>query len=184
MPSTFTSTPIEGLLVIQPRIFPDDRGFFFESFKASEFSAHGVPELFVQDNQSKSSRGVLRGLHFQNEPYAQGKLVRVLRGAVWDVAVDLRPGSATWGKWFGMELSEANRSMFWIPPGFAHGFLTLQDDTDFVYKCTAEYNKASEGGLRWDDPTLSISWPKIEGDPLVSEKDAVLPFFRAQNRKE
>jgi dTDP-4-dehydrorhamnose 3,5-epimerase len=178
LPAEFQTTFIEGLIIIQPRVFPDDRGFFFESFKASEYEKNGIPGHFVQDNHSKSSQGVLRGLHFQNPPLAQGKLVRVIRGAVWDVAVDLRPQSPTRGKWLGLELSESNRTMFYIPPGFAHGFLTLQDDTEFLYKCTAEYNKASEGGIRWNDPDLAISWPQMASEYLVSDKDQVLGRFR------
>jgi len=180
MPANFSPGPLSGLVIIQPRVFPDDRGFFFESFKASEYDAAGVPSSFVQDNHSKSSKGVLRGLHLQCEPHAQGKLVRVVKGAVWDVAVDLRPGSPTLGKWFGLELSEANRTMFYIPPGFAHGFVTLEDDTEFLYKCTAEYHKASEGGIRWDDPKLAIAWPKLDVAPLVSEKDAILPLWEGK----
>ncbi len=178
MPCTFTVGPLDGLIIVQPRVFPDGRGFFFESYKQSEFIAAGITQPFLQDNHSKSAKGVLRGLHFQNAPYSQGKLVRVLRGSVWDVAVDLRLTSSTYGKWFGIELSEQNRTMFWIPAGFAHGFLTLQDDTEFVYKCTAEYNKPSESGIRWDDPDLAIQWPDIGMDFLVSEKDAILPFLK------
>lgn len=177
MPCTVTPGPIPGLLIIQPRVFPDDRGFFFESYNAADLAAHGLTLTFVQDNHSKSSRGVLRGLHAQNEPFAQGKLVRVVKGRVWDVAVDLRPGSPTQGKWFGIELSEANRTMFYIPPGFLHGFLTLEDDTEFLYKCTAGYSKVSEVGARWDDPRLAIEWPKLDVPYLVSEKDKVLPFW-------
>lgn len=177
MPCTVTPGPLDGLLIIQPRVFPDDRGYFFESYNAADLAAHGLTANFVQDNHSKSSKGVLRGLHFQNAPYAQGKLVRVVKGRVWDVAVDLRPGSKTLGRWFGLELSEENRTMFYIPPGFAHGFVTLEDDTEFLYKCTAGYHKASEGGLRWDDPKLAIAWPDTGVAPLVSDKDKVLPFW-------
>lgn len=176
MPAVFERCYIEGLVIVKPRVFPDGRGFFLETYRKSEYAANGITEDFVQDNHSKSSRGVLRGLHFQRAPYAQGKLVRVTRGRVWDVAVDIRPGSATYGKWYGLELSEENRTMFYIPAGFAHGFVTLEDDTEFMYKCTAEYNKESEGGLIWNDPDLAIGWPVT--DVLVSEKDQVLPRLK------
>jgi len=178
MPFTFTNAPIEGLVIIEPRAFPDERGFFMESYKQSDFEKAGILGPFVQDNHSRSKRGVLRGLHFQRPPYAQGKLVRVSRGRAWDVAVDLREGSPTFGKYFALELSESNRLMFWIPAGFAHGFLALEDDTELQYKCTAEYNAASDGGLRWNDPDIAIAWPDIGIPPLVSAKDAALPLLR------
>jgi len=178
MPFTFTKTPIEGLVIIEPRAFPDERGYFVESYKQSDFEKAGILGPFVQDNHSRSKRGVLRGLHFQRPPYAQGKLVRVSRGRAWDVAVDLREGSPTFGKYFALELSESNRLMFWIPAGFAHGFLALEDDTELQYKCTAEYNAASDGGLRWNDPDIAIAWPDIGIPPLVSAKDAALPTLR------
>jgi len=170
-------------MIIQPRVLADQRGFFFESFRASEFSKHGVSTLFAQDNYSKSSLGVLRGLHFQNEPHAQGKLVQVLQGAVWDVAVDLRPGSSTFGRWHGLELSQANRTMLWIPPGFAHGFLALQEGSEVAYKCTVEYNPDSEGGYRWDDPAFAIAWPRMDVAPKISEKDMLLPYFTPPRKK-
>jgi dTDP-4-dehydrorhamnose 3,5-epimerase len=178
MPFTFTKAPIEGLVIIEPRAFPDERGFFMESYKQSDFEKAGVLGPFVQDNHSRSKRGVLRGLHFQRPPYAQGKLVRVSRGCAWDVAVDLREGSPTFGKYFALELSESNRLMFWIPAGFAHGFLALEDDTELQYKCTAEYNTESDGGLRWNDPDIAIAWPDIGIPPIVSSKDAALPLLR------
>ena len=178
MPFTFTKTPIEGLIIIEPRAFPDERGFFMESYKQSDFEKAGILGPFVQDNHSRSKRGVLRGLHFQRPPYAQGKLVRVSRGRAWDVAVDLREGSSTFGKYFALELSEFNRLMLWIPAGFAHGFLSLEDDTELQYKCTAEYNAASDGGLRWNDPDIAIAWPDIGIPPIVSAKDAALPTLR------
>ena len=178
MPFTFTKTPIEGLVIIEPRAFPDERGFFMESYKQSDFEKVGILGPFVQDNHSRSKRGVLRGLHFQRPPYAQGKLVRVSRGHAWDVAVDLRKGSPTFGKYFALELSESNRLMLWIPAGFAHGFLALEDDTELQYKCTAEYNAASDGGLRWNDPDIAIAWPDIGIPPIVSAKDAALPTLR------
>lgn len=173
MPCTFEPAEIEGLVIIRPRVFPDDRGFFMETFKATEFARSGIALPFVQDNHSKSSRGVLRGLHLQKGAYAQGKLLRVIAGKVWDVAVDCRPDSPTFLKWFGLEISAENKTMFYIPPGFAHGFVTLEDDTEFLYKCTAEYNKESEGGIKWNDPRIAIDWP-IQ-DVLVSEKDEILP---------
>jgi len=178
MPFTFTNAPIEGLVIIEPRAFPDERGFFMESYKQSDFEKAGILGPFVQDNHSRSKRGVLRGLHFQRPPCAQAKLVRVSRGRAWDVAVDLREGSPTFGKYFALELSESNRLMFWIPPCFAHGFLALEDDTELQYKCTAEYNAASDGGLRWNDPDIAIAWPDIGIAPLVSAKDAALPTLR------
>ena len=177
MPASFSPGPLPGLVIVQPRVFPDGRGAFFETYKHSEYAANGIAEQFVQDNHSVSSRGVLRGLHFQTSPHAQGKLVRVVAGAVWDVAADLRPGSATYGQWYGLELSAENRVQFYLPPGFAHGFLTLSDTAEFLYKCTAEYDKASESGIRWDDPILAIRWPSLGGKPMVSEKDALLPFL-------
>ncbi|MEJ5187931.1 MAG: dTDP-4-dehydrorhamnose 3,5-epimerase, partial [Breznakiellaceae bacterium] len=175
---TFTPGPIEGLVIITPRVFADERGFFMESYKASDFAAAGIQETFVQDNHSRSARGTLRGLHFQKAPYAQGKLVRVTRGAVWDVAVDLRPGSVTFGKWFGIELSETNKILLWIPPGFAHGFVALEDNTELQYKCTAEYHAPSDAGIRWDDPDLAIPWPDLGIPYILSEKDKKLPLLK------
>jgi len=176
MPFTFEQTPIDGLLIVRPRIFPDDRGFFMESYKASEFAAAGIHEVFVQDNHSRSGRGVLRGLHFQRAPHAQAKLVRVTSGLVWDVAVDLRAGSATYGRWFGLELSAENHTMLFLPRGFAHGFVTLSDVAELLYKCGTEYHKESDGGVRWNDPDLAITWPL--DDVLLSDKDAALPWLR------
>jgi dTDP-4-dehydrorhamnose 3,5-epimerase len=164
-------------VIVQPRVFPDGRGCFFETYKQSEYASNGIPETFVQDNHSVSVRGVLRGLHFQTGDHAQGKLVRVVRGVVWDVVVDLRRGSETLGKWFGLELSAENRTQFYIPPGFAHGFITLSDEAEFCYKCTAEYHRASEAGILWNDPTLAIAWPLAGFDVSVSEKDALLPTW-------
>lgn len=164
---------IEGPLVIRPKVFTDSRGYFFESFSSRLFNELGITTEFVQDNQSLSQKGTVRGLHFQANPYAQGKLVRVVQGAVLDVAVDIRKGSPTYGKYFDIELSAENKTMFWVPPGFAHGFSTLEDDTIFLYKCTQFYNKASEGGIFWNDPALNINW-RVE-EPIVSEKDQHLP---------
>ncbi len=164
-------TAIPGVLIIEPRVFGDARGFFMETWNAAGFAAGGLDLSFVQDNHSRSQKGVLRGLHFQN-PGPQGKLVRVTNGAVFDVAVDLRASSPTFGKWVGVELSAANKRMFWVPEGFAHGFLTLEDDTDFLYKCTAPYAPQSEFTLAWNDPMVGIAWPVDGLDPLISEKDA------------
>lgn len=165
-------TDISGLLILEPRVFGDDRGFFMETWNASDFASAGLDLEWVQDNHSHSQKGVLRGLHFQN-PGPQGKLVRVTRGAVFDVAVDLRAASPSFGKWFGLELSAENKRMFWVPEGFAHGFLTLEDNTDFLYKCTAPYAPESEHTLAWDDPAIGIEWPVDNLDPIISAKDAV-----------
>ena len=164
-------TDIEGVLIIEPRVFGDERGFFMETWNEGAFKEAGLDLTFVQDNHSRSQKGVLRGLHFQN-PGPQGKLVRVTNGAVFDVAVDLREGSPTFGKWAGVELSAENKRMFWVPEGLAHGFLTLADDTDFLYKCTAPYAPGSEHTLAWNDPGVGIDWPVANLDPIISEKDA------------
>ena len=164
-------TALPGVLIIEPRVFGDARGFFMETWNALAFAEAGLDLAFVQDNHSRSQKGVLRGLHFQN-PFPQGKLVRVARGAVFDVAVDLRWSSPYFGKWFGVELSAENQRMLWVPEGFAHGFLTLEDDTDFLYKCTAPYDPACEHTLAWDDPAVRIDWPVSGFDPVISEKDA------------
>lgn len=164
-------TAIPGVVIIEPRVFGDARGFFVETWNATAFAGAGMDLTFVQDNHSRSQKGVLRGLHFQN-PVPQGKLVRVTNGAVFDVAVDLRQSSPTFGQWVGVELSAANKRMFWVPEGFAHGFLTLEDDTDFLYKCTAPYAPQSEFTLAWDDPQVGIEWPVTGMEPLISEKDA------------
>lgn len=166
---------IEGLVEIQPKVFRDDRGYFFESYNKSTFENLGIVADFVQDNQSLSQKWVLRGLHFQAPPFDQGKLVRVVSGKVWDVAVDIRKNSPTYGHWHAVTLDAQRMNMFWIPPGFAHGFVTLEDNTVFSYKCTNVYNKASEGAVRWNDPQLNISW-NIE-NPLLSEKDAIAPLL-------
>lgn len=176
MPFTFKQTEIDGVVIIEPKVFGDDRGFFMETYKKSDFEDNGITEEFVQDNHSKSQKGVLRGLHFQREPMAQGKLIRVTAGAVFDVAVDLRPGSSTCGKWVGIELSEENNRMFYIPPGLGHGFLTLEDNTHFLYKCTKLYSAEHDGGIRYNDPDIGIQWPSE--DVLVSEKDATLPYLK------
>ena len=166
---TFSNTPLQDLTIIQPRVFEDDRGYFYESFNQTSFSKQFKFDSFVQDNQSLSKKNVIRGLHFQNPPYAQIKLVRVIKGAVIDVAVDIRKNSLTYGQHFKIELNERNKTMLWIPEGFAHGFVTLEDDTIFVYKCSALYNKASEGCIVWNDHSLGIDW-EVK-NPIVSEKD-------------
>jgi dTDP-4-dehydrorhamnose 3,5-epimerase len=166
-------TKLPGVLLIEPKVFADDRGFFMETYRAEMFRSFGMPDtVFVQDNHSRSARGVLRGLHYQ-EPNAQGKLVRCTRGAIFDVAVDIRRGSPSFGRWFGLELSDANKRMLWIPPGFAHGFCALEDDSDLVYKCTRLYDAASDRSLLWNDPAIGIEWPIAE--PVLSAKDANAP---------
>lgn len=170
------ATPIDGLWVIRPRVFKDDRGYFFESWNERNFAdLIGEDIHFVQDNQSLSVKDALRGLHFQNPPYAQGKLVRVITGSVLDVAVDIRNGSPTYGQHFSIELNATNKTMLWIPPGFAHGFLTLEDHTIFSYKCTNYYNKESEETLLWNDPELNIHWPVA--NPQLSGKDKEGRYF-------
>jgi dTDP-4-dehydrorhamnose 3,5-epimerase len=173
-----TETGVEGLVLLETTLFGDERGFFMETYNERAFAELGIAAIFVQDNHSRSARGVLRGLHFQKK-HPQGKLVRVVRGSVYDVAVDLRRSSATFGKWFGAVLSEENRLQLYIPEGFAHGFLTLEDGTEFLYKCTDFYHPEDEGGIRWNDPTLAISWPLPEGaEPLLSPKDRTWPLFQ------
>ncbi len=164
-------TKIKDLLIIKPRVFADARGYFFESYNETVFKQNGINANFVQDNQSLSNTGVLRGLHFQAPPFEQGKLVRVITGAVLDVAVDIRKNSPTYGEHVAMELTEENKTMFYIPPGFAHGFLTLRDNTIFSYKCTNVYNKASEGCVLWNDKDININWNI--SNPILSEKDLV-----------
>ena len=170
-------TKIPDLVIIKPAVFKDDRGYFFESYNKEKFLSKGIDQNFVQDNESKSMKGVLRGLHFQKRPYSQGKLVRVMKGAVLDVAVDIRKNSPTYGQWESIVLTDDNKFMYWIPPGFAHGFVTLEDNTVFFYKCTNVYNKESEGSLLWNDPTLNINWGDIT-DPILSEKDREAPLFK------
>lgn len=154
---------IEGLCVIEPAVHGDERGYFMETYNQNDMKEAGLDMVFVQDNQSMSTKGVLRGLHFQKE-FPQGKLVRVIKGTVFDVAVDLRQGSATHGKWFGVELSEENKKQFYIPEGFAHGFLVLSDVAEFCYKCTDFYHPGDEGGLAWNDPAIGIAWPQVAGE--------------------
>ena len=163
-------TAIPDLLLIEPRVFGDERGFFMESWNAAAFRAAGLDLAFVQDNHSRSARGVLRGLHYQRRN-PQGKLMRVVAGSAFDVAVDLRRCSPTFGRWAGVTLSAANKMMLWVPPGFAHGFLSLEDDTDVLYKCTAPYAAADEHSIRWDDPAIGIHWPLGDIVPQLSAKD-------------
>ena len=168
------TTKLNDCLVIEPRVFGDDRGFFLETFRADRYAEAGINLPFVQDNHSRSSKGVLRGLHFQKTK-PQGKLVRVVRGEVYDVAVDIRSGSPTYGKWEAVILSEENKIQFWVPPGFAHGFVVLSETADFEYKCTDYYDPSDEGSLLWNDPDLNIPWPISE--PKLSQKDANAPLF-------
>ncbi|WP_158825206.1 dTDP-4-dehydrorhamnose 3,5-epimerase [Mucilaginibacter lacusdianchii] len=172
-----TETAIEGLLIIEPRIFPDDRGYFYESYSKAKYKEAGIDAEFVQDNQSFSSKGTLRGLHGQAPPFAQGKLVRVLQGRVLDVAVDIRKNSPTYGQHVTVELSGDNHKQFWVPPGFLHGFVTLEDNTIFTYKVTNVYDKASEIGVVWNDPSLAIGWGIDDLKVNLSAKDEVLPAF-------
>ncbi|MEO6150522.1 MAG: dTDP-4-dehydrorhamnose 3,5-epimerase [Mucilaginibacter sp.] len=175
---TVELTPLEGLLLLKPAVFKDDRGYFFESFNQEKFnSLTGTNTVFVQDNQSYSVKGALRGLHFQKGEHAQAKLVRVLKGEVLDVAVDIRSGSPTYGQYFRQLLSETNNVQMFIPRGFAHGFSVLSDEAVFFYKCDNFYNKASEGGLHYGDPSLNIDWGLPHDQLIISEKDAVLPYL-------
>ena len=191
---TFTQTEIPGVVVIEPQVFGDDRGYFMETYQKDQFAEAGIDKEFVQDNQSRSTRGVLRGLHFQKN-HTQGKLVRVTKGEVFDVAVDCRPHSATFGKWVGVTLSEDNKKMFYIPEGFAHGFLVLSDVAEFCYKVTDFYHPEDEMGIAWNDPDIAVAWPEVvgsysgsasgegytlaDGTPLrLSAKDRILPTLK------
>lgn len=168
-------TSIPEVILFRPRVFSDARGSFFESYNQNSIREIGITNIFVQDNQSQSSKGVLRGLHYQLGEYAQAKLVRVIKGSVYDVAVDIRKGSPTYGKYFGAILSEENKLQMLVPRGFAHGFIVLEDETIFAYKCDNFYHKASEGGIMWNDPSIDIDWQMDTKDILLSEKDEVLP---------
>ena len=176
----FEEQSIKGVFVIIPQVFGDSRGYFAETFKAPDFEKAGIAATFVQDNESSSSKGVLRGLHFQKE-HTQGKLVRVMTGKVYDVAVDVRPQSSTYGKYVGVVLDSEKKNMFWVPPGFAHGFLVLSDLAVFTYKCTDVYDPNSEGGIPWNDPDLAIKWPKLDIEYKTSEKDSKHPGFKDQS---
>ncbi len=175
LPFTFTRLAIPAVVLVEALAFGDTRGYFTETYKRSEFVANGITEAFVQDNASRSTRGVLRGLHYQKDPAAQGKLVGVIRGRIFDVAVDLRHGAETFGRWVGEELSSDNHRLLYVPPGFAHGFCVLGDEADVVYKVTAEYSPAHDRGIRWDDPAVGVAWPVAA--PVVSAKDAALPLL-------
>jgi len=169
---TVTQTSLPGVVIVEPRVFDDERGFFMESFNARDFADAGLPTSFVQDNHSRSTRGVLRGLHYQY-PTWQGKLVRALVGEIFDVAVDIRQSSPHFGEWFGLTLSAENRKQLYVPPGFAHGFCVLSDVSEMVYKCTSLYVPADDAGVLWNDPSIGIEWPMK--DPILSEKDSVAP---------
>lgn len=175
---TFKETSIPGLIIIEPKVFRDDRGYFLESYNKKTFFDAGINANFVQDNQSFSHRGTLRGLHGQAEPFAQGKLVRVIQGRVIDIAVDIRKSSPTYGQYVSAELSGENFKMFWVPPGFLHGFSTLEDNTIFAYKVTNLYDKASEIGVKWNDPQLNIDWGLEDNEVILSDKDRLLPLFK------
>jgi len=179
---TAQETKLKGCFILEPAVYKDDRGAFFESFSQKKFEElTGQPVHFVQDNQSTSVYGTVRGLHFQRGAHAQAKLVRVLSGAVLDIAVDLRPGSATYGQWVAVKLSSENHLQLYIPRGFAHGFSVLEDHTVFAYKCDNYYNKESEGGIRYNDPQLAIEWEIPEDKMLLSEKDIILPYLSSLN---
>jgi dTDP-4-dehydrorhamnose 3,5-epimerase len=173
-----TTTAIEGLLILEPRVFGDERGFFLESYNQKVVDdALGHEVRFVQDNHSRSAKSVLRGLHYQLPPHAQGKLVRVTQGAVFDVAVDMRRGSPSFGRWVGVELSGQNHRQLWLPPGLAHGFLVTSDSADFLYKTTQYYAPQAERCVRWDDPSIGIDWPDLGRAPVLSAKDAAAPLL-------
>jgi dTDP-4-dehydrorhamnose 3,5-epimerase len=176
MPFTFTRLSIPDVILIEPRIFADARGFFVETYKYSDFLNIGIREQFVQDNHSRSAHRILRGLHYQKDPHAQGKLVQCLRGNIFDVAVDIRKGSPTFGRWDGVELSEEDHRMLYVPPGFAHGFVVLSGSADVVYKCTGEYSQTDDRGIIWNDPDINIQWPV--SDPVLSEKDMKHPLLK------
>jgi dTDP-4-dehydrorhamnose 3,5-epimerase len=181
MPFIFVPGPLPGLCIIEPKVFGDARGYFMETYSERDFAVAGICDRFVQDNQSKSRRGVLRGLHYQ-KTFPQGKLVRVISGEVWDVAVDLRIGSLGFGKWFGLILSAENKKQFYVPAGFAHGFVVLSDEAEFTYKCTDFYHPEDEDGICWNDPTIAVAWPGNLSEHLLSEKDGKLPLFDSRNR--
>ena len=177
MPFEFEPTELKDVILVKPKVFGDSRGFFMETYKKSEFFQHGIKTEFMQDNHSKSTKGVLRGLHFQTPPKAQAKLVRCPRGKVFDVAVDIRKDSPDFGKWVGAVLSEENKHMLFIPEGFAHGFVVLSDEAELIYKASDEYSPENDRGIKWNDPDIGIDWG-IDFEPLVSEKDAKQPFLK------
>ena len=177
MPFSFEKTAIEDVIVITPRVFNDDRGFFMETYKSSDFINNGIKKDFVQDNHSKSSKGVLRGLHYQKAPKAQAKIVRCIKGAIFDVAVDIRKGSKTYGKWVGVELTEENKKMLYIPAGFAHGFCVRSEIAEICYKSSDEYSPENDRGIMWNDPEIGIDW-NLDSEPIISEKDAKHPLLK------
>jgi dTDP-4-dehydrorhamnose 3,5-epimerase len=179
MPFEFKFLEIRDLVLIKPQIFADERGFFFEMYKHSDFVRGGIKEHLVQDNYSKSAKGVLRGLHYQKAPKAQGKLVMCMKGSICDIVVDIRKGSPHYGKWLSVELNEVNRLMLYVPPGFAHGFQVLSDTAEVMYKCTDEYSPADDRGIIWNDPDININWPLK--DPILSDKDKIHPALRDVN---
>lgn len=176
-----TKTPIEGLLILEPKVLGDDRGYFFESYRRSIFDEQGQPITFIQDNQARSVKNVLRGLHYQNDPVPQAKLLRVLEGSIWDVAVDIRKGSKTYGQWYGVELSAENKLQFLIPHGFAHGYAVLSDTAEVFYKCDNYYNRECEGGVYYADPAINIDWKIDISKAIISEKDQKQPMLKDAN---
>lgn len=183
MPFTFTKTKIEDVILIEPKVFGDNRGFFMESYKKSDFEKAGITMDFYQDNHSKSTKGVLRGLHYQKSPKPQAKLVRCPKGRIFDVAVDIRFESKTFGQWVGYELSEENKKMLFIPEGFAHGFVVLSDEAELLYKASNEFNLSLDAGIRWNDPDINVNWG-LDFEPLISEKDTNLPFLKDLKRED
>lgn len=183
MPFEFERQKIKDVILIKPKVFGDNRGFFMETYKKSEFYANGIEVEFNQDNHSKSSKGVLRGLHYQKAPYGQAKIVRCGRGRIYDVAVDIRPESKTFGQYVKVELSEENKHMLYIPVEFAHGFVALSEEVELLYKASGEYNPVADAGVLWNDPDINIDW-EIDFEPLLSEKDKVQPKLKEINRKE
>ncbi len=183
MPFEFERQKIKDVILIKPKVFGDNRGFFMETYKKSDFFANGIDVEFNQDNHSKSSKRVLRGLHYQAAPYGQAKIVRCGKGRIYDVAVDIRPNSETFGQYVKVELSEDNKHMLYIPIGFAHGFVALSDEVELLYKASGEYNPQADRGLLWNDPDINIDW-EIDFDPLLSEKDKVQPKLKDINREE
>jgi dTDP-4-dehydrorhamnose 3,5-epimerase len=176
MPFLFKLLSIPGVILVEPKVFPDDRGYFLETFKSSDFLANNIPNKFVQDNLSFSRKNVIRGMHFQNKPKEQGKLVSVIKGRVLDVAVDIRRESPTFMKWIAVELNDSQHAMLYIPEGLAHGFLSLTEGVHLLYKCTKEYDPKLDSGFRWDDPDIGIKWPV--NNPVISEKDRQLPYLK------
>ena len=183
MPFEFERQKIKDVILVKPKVFGDNRGFFMESYKKSDFFANGIDVEFNQDNHSKSTKGVLRGLHYQAKPYGQAKLVRCSKGRIYDVAVDIRPNSETFGQYVKVELSEDNKQMLYIPEGFAHGFVALTDEVELLYKASGEYNPQADRGVLWNDKDINIDW-NIDFEPLLSEKDKVQPTLKEINKKE